>query len=208
MGTNYDFKTDVWSVGCVIFKTLTSNDLFYPKVCPKYTLDENHISQIIKVFGELSTQFTHRSQKSRVKIFYKKLFTNKKFSRINRNKLTSIEEVLIEEYKIAKTNAKWIGGFLRPIMHPDPFKRKSALEALKNQWVTNLNSPRGSLYMALSEWHDSIWNRNIVEDVDTAAPKTFVGSDKEEADIGEFDSNESEVSFGKFYSSRKHKERR
>ena len=81
-------------------------------------------------------------------------------------------------------------------MHPDPFKRKSATEALNNQWITNLNSPRGSLYMAVNEWHDSLWSRNVVEDADTVKPKTFVDSEKEEADIGEFDSNESEVSFG------------
>lgn len=116
---------------------------------------------------------------------------------MNKQSMTSLEEVLIEEYRVTKTNARWIGGFLRPIMHPDPFKRQSAAAALKAQWITNLNSPRGSLFMGVHEWHDSLWSRNVVEDVDTFKHKAFIDSEKEEADIGEFDSDESEVSFGR-----------
>lgn len=66
LGNNYDEKTDLWAAGCVIFKTVTNNDLFYPKACPKYSTDENHLYQIIKVFGEFSPRLICRSRKAKV----------------------------------------------------------------------------------------------------------------------------------------------
>lgn len=125
------------------------------------------------------------------------LFKNGKLNRINRHKISSVEECLIEDYKVTKANARWLAGFLVPMMRPDPFKRNSAMASLESKWLASSASPRGSLFMNDSEWHDSLWNLNVVEEADLRKTTAAIDSDREDADIGEFNSEDSEVSFSK-----------
>lgn len=198
LGLHFEAKADIWAAGCVIFKTVTLNDMFYPKQCPKYSTDENHLSHIIKLFGELSQNLICRSHKAKVAVdLSQALFKNGKLNKINRHKITSLEECLIEDYRVTKANARWLAGFLKPLMQPDPFKRSTAIESLRSRWLLSTSSPRGSLFMNDREWHDSLWNLNVVEDADARRKTVTIDSEGEDADVGEYDSDDSEVSFGR-----------
>lgn len=126
------------------------------------------------------------------------MFKEGKLGKVNRKKLTSLEECLVEDFRINKTTSKWLSNFLTPMMNPDPFKRKSAFDCLSNQWIVSPNSPRGSFFMSDLEWHESLWNPTEMEDPEFRLKGAIViGSDKEDGDIGEFSLNDSEVSFGR-----------
>lgn len=66
LGQHFDSKADIWSAGCSIFKTVTGADLFFPRPTTKYSTDENHISQIVRIFGEFPPSMILRSHKSKV----------------------------------------------------------------------------------------------------------------------------------------------
>lgn len=79
---SYDKRVDLWSAGCLIFKTATLRDMFYPKACSKYTADESHLMQIIELFGEFSPNHVARCSKSKVSYFLHRPYLNATDSRM------------------------------------------------------------------------------------------------------------------------------
>lgn len=127
----YDLKSDIWTLGCLIFEFFTGDYLFDVERCKKsIERDRLHIHQMYEVLGKMPREMSDMCD------FSEDLFDNK--GRVLKHKncnYTSISEILIKEYEFEEENAKEIEQFLRKMLNYDPKKRASAAELLSDPWL-------------------------------------------------------------------------
>ena len=51
--SNYNEKTDLWSLACMIFEMITNNYLFNPRKDRHYSQDDDHLAQIQETLGKI-----------------------------------------------------------------------------------------------------------------------------------------------------------
>lgn len=183
LGGSFDWRADMWSAGCLIFKTVTLKDMFHPEATRKCTLDESHFNQIIEYFGELPPSMLARFSKTR-KGSAGLIKPHKPGSALaHKSQTNSLEEKLIAKSCLRKASAREFGAFLRRIMQPDSFKRCTALEAISDKWIMD-STVKGNIFMSQVEWQDHVWNQNMNE---SSVPKLKleIPSENEEADASE-----------------------
>uniref|UniRef100_A0A3B5AXZ6 non-specific serine/threonine protein kinase n=1 Tax=Stegastes partitus TaxID=144197 RepID=A0A3B5AXZ6_9TELE len=53
LGSEYGPPADIWSVACMAFELVTGDSLFEPKASDSISLEEDHIAQIMQLFGKI-----------------------------------------------------------------------------------------------------------------------------------------------------------
>ncbi|XP_061760905.1 SRSF protein kinase 3 isoform X3 [Nerophis ophidion] len=53
LGSEYGPPADIWSVACMAFELLTGDSLFEPKAGASFSLEEDHIAQIMELLGKI-----------------------------------------------------------------------------------------------------------------------------------------------------------
>ena len=137
IGLPVDYKTDIWSIACILFELATNEYLFKPQSTPTYSENEDHIALI---FESLLTErempeipFVHRGLN-----FEEYFEINQESAMIelkNIKDLTywSLKDVLIQKYAWDDILATEFSALLLPMLELNPEERISASNALK-QW--------------------------------------------------------------------------
>ncbi|KAJ3434818.1 hypothetical protein M0812_01939 [Anaeramoeba flamelloides] len=121
LGHDYNWSSDIWSLGCMIFELLTGDVLFDPQKSQLYGKDEDHLALIIELFGKIPPDILQTGHHSR------KLLDKKgELKHIKKFHFWPLEKVLHEKYKFSEKNAKQISKFLLPMFHYRINKRASA----------------------------------------------------------------------------------
>ena len=131
---NYNYKVDMWSLGCVIFELLTGNILFDPKKTRESNRDRNHIKLIYEIIGELPKNMIKESERN--KVFFKRNGLLKGIAQINHNPLNNILNNKFKN-KIPKNELLLLIDFMKKLLEIDPNKRFDSLQCLKHKWLSN-----------------------------------------------------------------------
>jgi serine/threonine-protein kinase SRPK3 len=127
----YDLKSDIWTLGCLIFEIITGDYLFDIDRCNKsIEIDRSHIHRMYEILGKMPREMAEMCD------FSEDLFDNK--GRVIKHKnceYTSISEILIQDYEFEVDSSKEIERFLKRLLEYNPKKRASAKELLSDPWL-------------------------------------------------------------------------
>lgn len=130
LGSGYSFPVDMWSFACIAFELATGEMLFTPKEGHGYSEDEDHLALMMEVLGKMPKKIATMGTKS------KEYFDRHgDLKRIRRLKISSIERVLVDKYKIPQSDAREFAEFLGPLLDFAPEKRPTAAQCLQNKWL-------------------------------------------------------------------------
>lgn len=127
----YCTKSDIWTLGCLIFEMVTQENLIKIKNA-KDSLDKDRkiLYEMYRIIGKMPKEITDNCD------FSSDLFDSKGRIQKYRNvEYTSIYDLLLQ-HNIEKNYSKEISDFLKFIFIYDPNKRLSANELLRNTWLT------------------------------------------------------------------------
>jgi serine/threonine-protein kinase SRPK3 len=127
----YDLKSDIWTLGCLVFEIITGDYLFDIERCNKsLERDRLHIHRMYEVLGKMPREMSEMCD------FSSDLFDNK--GRVIKHKhcnYTSLSEILVTDFEFQDVDAKEIEIFLKRMLEYDPKKRASAEELLEDPWL-------------------------------------------------------------------------
>ncbi|KAJ3440933.1 hypothetical protein M0812_12932 [Anaeramoeba flamelloides] len=137
LGHGYNEKTDIWSLGCVIFELITGDLLFEPAKGDDYSKDEDHIALMIELFGNIPNSFLEKCSKAD-NVFE----TNGELKTIKNLHFWPIKDILIEKYDFNEKDAQEISDFLTPMFEYETNKRISAKNCLNSAWLSETNKEK------------------------------------------------------------------
>lgn len=130
LGAGYSFSVDMWSFACIVFELATGEMLFTPKEGHGYSEDEDHLALMMELLGKMPKKIATMGTRS------KEYFDRHgDLKRIRRLKLSSIERILVDKYKVSESDAREFANFLCPLLDFAPEKRPTAAECLKHPWL-------------------------------------------------------------------------
>ncbi|RLM87145.1 serine/threonine-protein kinase SRPK-like [Panicum miliaceum] len=130
LGAGYSFSVDMWSFACIAFELATGEMLFVPKEGHGYSEDEDHLALMMELLGKMPKKIATMGTRS------KEYFDRHgDLKRIRRLKMSSIERILVDKYKISESDAREFAKFLCPLLDFAPEKRPTAAECLKHPWL-------------------------------------------------------------------------
>ncbi|CAL5082899.1 unnamed protein product [Urochloa decumbens] len=130
LGAGYSFSVDMWSFACIAFELATGEMLFTPKEGHGYSEDEDHLALMMELLGKMPKKIATMGTRS------KEYFDRHgDLKRIRRLKLSSVERILVDKYKISESDARQFANFLCPLLDFAPEKRPTAAECLKHPWL-------------------------------------------------------------------------
>ncbi|KDR84538.1 hypothetical protein GALMADRAFT_133811 [Galerina marginata CBS 339.88] len=132
LGAEWNSSADLWSMACLLFELITGGDyLFDPASGPNYSVDEDHVAQIIELLGENIPQNVALSGKYSSEIFN----CEGKLRNITKLRYWLLDAVLHEKYLLPKDEAEAVATFVTPTLHPDPHRRATASELVRQEWL-------------------------------------------------------------------------
>ncbi|CAM0905828.1 unnamed protein product [Alopecurus aequalis] len=184
LGAGYSFPVDMWSFACIAFELATGEMLFTPKEGHGYSEDEDHLALMMEVLGKIPKKIATMGAKS------KEYFDRHgDLKRIRRLKISSIERVLVDKYKVPQSDAREFFEFLCPLLDFSPEKRPTASQCLQNKWLQCDDGKTGANITAKS----IAVTRNVESMPDSCAKRTdencntgsSINSNIEKADVAQ-----------------------
>jgi serine/threonine-protein kinase SRPK3 len=126
----YDEKSDIWSMGCMVFELLTGDILFDPDKDRKISRDKHHLYWFQQLLGKFPDEFLKNCKKKR--LFFTK---NNCFKGIKKMSYLPFQTLLVDTYKVSQDNANTLTDFLIPMLQYFPNKRVSAKNSLQHSWL-------------------------------------------------------------------------
>jgi serine/threonine-protein kinase SRPK3 len=128
----YGTTADIWSLACILFEAATANILFYPKKNSNWSVNEHHLSLIIKIIGRIPKKLARSGNNSR-------LYFNRdgQLHNIRNIEMSSMENLLYEEYQFETNAARHFSSFLTPMLDFSSSKRASAATMLQHPWLSD-----------------------------------------------------------------------
>ena len=137
IGLPVDYKTDIWSIACILFKLATNEYLFKPQSAPTYSKNEDHIALI---FESLLTErempeipFVHRGLNFEEYFEINQESVMIELKNIKDLTYWSLKDVLIQKYAWDDILATEFSALLLPMLELNPKERISAIDAFE-QW--------------------------------------------------------------------------
>lgn len=132
LGGEYDESADIWSLACMIFELVTGEYLFDPKKGKTYRKNDDHLALITELIGPCyDKQYLQRQPK--VWKFYDK--KNMRLKNVKKLRPWSLENVLIEKYRLKPSESEPLADFLLRMMKWKPKERAKARDLLNHPWL-------------------------------------------------------------------------
>uniref|UniRef100_A0AAV2LWG7 non-specific serine/threonine protein kinase n=1 Tax=Knipowitschia caucasica TaxID=637954 RepID=A0AAV2LWG7_KNICA len=132
VGLDYGPPADVWSVACMAFELLTGDSLFEPKPADSYSLEEDHIAQIMMLLGKIPPAIALMGK-------YSAEYFNRRgdLLRVGKVKSWKLYDVLVEKYHFLLKEASDLSDFLLPMLEYYPERRATAAQCLQHPWLSS-----------------------------------------------------------------------
>mmetsp|Transcript_28279 Transcript_28279/g.39318 ORF Transcript_28279/g.39318 Transcript_28279/m.39318 type:complete len:485 (-) Transcript_28279:51-1505(-) len=130
IGAEVGTKTDMWSLGCLVFELLTGDYCFDPKESANVTRDEHHLQLMMECLGEIPKEFINEGK------YCAEYFT--KEGELLHTKVYGhwgLHLLLNRRYGLAEEDAKSAASVLESLMKFDPSERWSALDLVTSEWL-------------------------------------------------------------------------
>ena len=128
----YNEKSDIWSIGCLIYELLTGDYLFeIDNSLNNINRNRCHLSLMNKMLGKIPQYLSIYSEYSET------YFNSRGKLKKNRREYVGIQYVLIEEYNYESIESGKIEKFLKKLLDYNYKTRLSAFEAMKDEWFIN-----------------------------------------------------------------------
>nr|XP_061829911.1 SRSF protein kinase 3-like isoform X2 [Nerophis lumbriciformis] len=132
LGSEYGPPADIWSVACMAFELLTGDSLFEPKAGASFSLEEDHIAQIMELLGKIpptvvfsgkysSQYFSHRGD----------------LQHVGPLRIWRLYDILVEKYHFLLDEASTFSDFLLHMLDYYPERRGTAAQCLLHPWLTS-----------------------------------------------------------------------
>eukprot|EP00759_Apiculatamorpha_spiralis_P036395 PhF_6_TR36544/c3_g1_i1/m.53898/K08832/SRPK3, STK23; serine/threonine-protein kinase SRPK3 len=133
-GTNFTPRSDVWSLGCVVFELITGDFLLDPKKRTKVEkeMDIEHLAMVMQILGPVPLQIATQPARHMPNYFHEN-GSFKHAERYKHYKMRCLRKEL-EAYLPAQ-EAAGCAGFIHACLSYDPSTRASAAELLKSPWL-------------------------------------------------------------------------
>ncbi|GAB5371403.1 hypothetical protein AAMO2058_001577000 [Amorphochlora amoebiformis] len=132
LGRSFDRKSDIWSLGCIIFEMLTGDYLFDPDEETRgVSRDEHHLQLMIELLGELPKEWVKDRKYSHEFFTYDGHLRNAKVMGHWGLKL-----ILNKRYRIPEADAVATATFLENLLRYNPKDRWSTSDLLCSDWLS------------------------------------------------------------------------
>jgi serine/threonine protein kinase len=150
LGCPYDYRIDVWSLGCILFELYTGNVLFQNNSVQEL------LTRVLGICGPLSEE-VHRSGRHTNKFFTKEKMVYQEVDEERNIDNRHLSEEMIELIKMARKNKKKVKlyvpkqsslrhrmhsndqifvDFIKCLLDPDKDRRPTVAEALRHPFIT------------------------------------------------------------------------
>jgi len=135
-GTNFTPRTDVWSLGCIVFELITGDFLLDPKRRTKVEkeMDIEHLAMIMQLLGPVPAEIS-TSHARHIPNYFTESGAFKYADKYRNYKMRSLQKEL--ETYLPPLEAAECASFLHQCLTYDPQGRSSAAELLRSPWLTS-----------------------------------------------------------------------
>ncbi|XP_053705660.1 SRSF protein kinase 3 [Synchiropus splendidus] len=132
LGAEYGPPADIWSVACMAFEMVTGDSLFEPRGSESFSLEEDHIGQIMNLQGKIPPSVVMSGK-------YWTSYFNRRgdLNRVGPLKRWSLYDILVERYHFLLEEASHFSHFLLRMLDYYPERRATAAESLRHAWLTS-----------------------------------------------------------------------
>mmetsp|Transcript_2810 Transcript_2810/g.4075 ORF Transcript_2810/g.4075 Transcript_2810/m.4075 type:complete len:524 (+) Transcript_2810:64-1635(+) len=130
LGMKYDYKTDIWSLGCMIFELLTGDYCFDPEDENGVSVEASHLQMMIELLGQIPEAWAQEGHNYSKYFSSEGLLLHKKVMGHWGPKL-----LLHRRYHFSEKDASEIALVLENLLKYNPQQRWSAKDLLKCEWL-------------------------------------------------------------------------
>lgn len=132
VGLDYGPPADIWSVACMAFELLTGHSLFEPRAAESFSLEEDHIAQIMMLLGKIPPAIALSGK-------YSADYFNRRgdLRRVGQVRSWKLYDVLVEKYHFKLEEASEFSEFLLPMLEYHPESRATAAQCLRHPWLSS-----------------------------------------------------------------------
>ncbi|XP_075882156.1 SRSF protein kinase 3 [Nelusetta ayraudi] len=132
LGSDYGPPADIWSVACMAFEMVTGDSLFQPRAGRSWSLEEDHVAQIMELLGKIPPDVAFSGR-------YSAEYFDRRgdLRRVGPQRLWSLYDVLVEKYHFLLEEASTFSDFLLRMLDYRPERRSSAAQSLRHPWLTS-----------------------------------------------------------------------
>ncbi|XP_054642502.1 SRSF protein kinase 3 [Dunckerocampus dactyliophorus] len=132
LGSEYGPPADIWSAACMAFELLTGDSLFEPKAGASFSLEEDHIAQIMELLGKIPPTVVFSGK-------YSSQYFSRRgdLRRVGPLRIWNLYDVLVEKYHFPLDEASTFSDFLLHMLDYYPERRATAAQCLIHPWLTS-----------------------------------------------------------------------
>ena len=134
LGGRFDRNVDLWTAGCLIYKTVTHNDLFKYQPTRQLTSDEYYLQQVTKLFGKLPDTLLCRFPKEKRRQVHRLGGKHQRVAFWTRN----LEKLILRSKpKLTERQTKALVNLLSHMLVPEPSLRRPAKDLASHGWLVD-----------------------------------------------------------------------
>lgn len=138
LGYSYDYRCDIWSIGCLIYELLTGELLFDPEKDEYENGKRKLLIAYLNHLGPIPNYLIDQSKKGNV--YFRKDYSLKTITKLEYTPLNDKLTKVFDYKMISRDEQNQLIDLFNKLLNYDPFKRPTFDECLNHPWFSNLTN--------------------------------------------------------------------